>query len=49
MLVKGSSILEFVEIDMPTFDSHDVGAVLSWATCSNVKDCISEHLAMPIY
>ena len=47
-VAQGSSILEFVEIDMSMFDSHvlqEVGTVGSrrWATCSNVKDRTSEH------
>ena len=39
MLVQDSSILEFAEINMSTFDSHvlqEVGAVLSWVTCRKI-------------
>ena len=52
MLVQGSRILELVKIAMSAFDPHalqEVGAFLSWATCSNANDCMSEHLAMPLY
>ena len=50
MLVQSSSILEIVEIAMSAFNSHalqEVGTFLSWATCNNVNDHTSEHLAMP--
>ena len=46
MLVQGSSILEFVEIDMSTFDSHvlqEVGAGSKWATCSIKRERLHER------
>ena len=51
VLVQGSSILELVEIAISAFDSHafqEIGAFLSWATCSNANDRTSEHLATPL-
>ena len=48
MLVQGSSF----EIDMSMFNSYvlqEVGAILSWATCSNVKNRTSEHLTTPLF
>ena len=52
MLLQGSSILELVEIAISALDSHalqEIGAFLSWVTCSNANDRTSEHLAMPLY
>ena len=43
-------LVQLVEIVMSTFSSHalqDVYIFLSWATCSNTNDHMSEHLATP--